>query len=161
MRRRFFKIRSLEYYIRKVKVDASKKESVSEVKRKDGKETNDTLFKPETDDSINKIVIAKDLKEISENVKQNLDPENMEGEQALVFKDVIRENCKKLNNVGIEDLNPVTPKPEILPYIDFSGPQSGECPVSTERTRARSRWWNGLKLKRNQGSKKLTCLESQ
>ena len=114
MRRRFFKIRSLEYYIRKVKVDASKKESVSEVKRKDGKETNDTLFKPETDDSINKIVIAKDLKEISENVKQNLDPENMEGEQALVFKDVIRENCKKLNNVGVEVLNPITPKPEFF-----------------------------------------------
>ena len=33
-----------------------------------------------------------------------------------MFKDVIRENCtliKKLNNVGIEVLNPVTPKPEI------------------------------------------------
>ena len=152
MRRRFFKIRSLEYYIRKVKVDASKKEWVSEVKRKDGKETNDTLFKPETDDSINKIVIAKDLKEISENVKQNLDPENMEGEQALVFKDVIRENWKKLNNVGIEDLNPVTPKPEILPYIDFSGPQSGECPVSTERTQPLVKW---PEIKKKSGFEKV------
>ena len=42
--------------------------------------------------------------------------------------------------------------PEILPYIDFSGPQSGECPVSTEGTQPLVKW---PEIKKKSGFEKV------
>ena len=74
-----------------------------------------------------------------------------------MFKDVIRENCtliKKLNNVGIEVLNPVTPKPEIP--LDIALGRKQVNVQWTERTKPLVKWPEIKKLiKKKSGFEKV------